>query len=155
MNVLADIIADRLRQQIREKLGAAYSTGAFSLPSRAYKNYGLMVVYIPLAPETLDRVDAEVTAILDDIRRKGVSADELQRALEPTLKGIRDRLRDNGYWLGTVLAGASRHPVQLEWSRTIMADYAGIQVTDIEQIARRYLDMAKLAVIEARASSAP
>ncbi len=155
LNVLANIIADRLRQQIREKLGAAYSTGAFSLPSRTYKNYGLLVVYIPLAPETLDRVDAEVTAILDDIRRKGVSADELQRALEPTLKGIRDRFRDNDYWLGTVLAGASRHPVQLEWSRTIMADYAGIQVTDIEQIARRYLDMAKLAVIEARASSAP
>ena len=155
LNVLADIIADRLRQQIREKLGAAYSTGAFSLPSRAYKNYGLLAIYIPLAPETMKKVDAEVISILEAIRQKGVSADELQRSLEPTLKGIRDRFRENDYWLETVLAGASRHPVQLEWSRTIMADYAGIQVTDIEQIARRYLDLGKLAVIEASASSAP
>jgi len=155
LNVLADIIADRLRQQVREKLGAAYSTGAFSLPSRAYKDYGLLVIYIPLAPETIDRVDAEVTAILEDIRAKGISADELQRAVEPTLKGIRDRFRENDYWLETVLAGASRHPVQLEWSRTIMADYAGIRTSDIEGVARRYLNIAKLAVIEARTASAP
>jgi zinc protease len=155
LNILADIIADRLRLQIREKLGAAYSTGAFSLPSRAYKNYGLLVVYIPLAPDTIDMVEAEVTAILQDIRQKGISADELQRALEPTLKGIRDRFRENDYWLQTVLAGASRHPVQLDWSRTIMEDYAAIQTTDIERVARRYLDTGRLAVIEARAASTP
>ena len=36
-----------------------------------------------------------------------------------------------------------------------MADYAAIQTTDIERVAGRYLDGAKLAVIEARAVSAP
>jgi len=155
LNVLADIIGDRLRQRIREQLGAAYSTGAFNWPSRAFKDYGLLVIYIPLAPQTLDVVDAEVTAILEDIRQKGISADELQRALEPALKGIRDRFHQNDYWLDTVLSGASRHPIQLEWSRTIMDDYAGIQMADIDQIAHRYLNITKLAVIEARTSNDP
>jgi hypothetical protein len=36
-----------------------------------------------------------------------------------------------------------------------MADYAAIQTTDIEDVARRYLDIPKLAVVEARAASAP
>jgi len=155
LNVLAEIIGERLRLRIREKLGAAYSTDAFSWPSRTYEDYGLLIIYIPLAQETLERVRAEVSAILTDIRQRGVSSEELQRALEPTLAGIRDRFRENDYWLDTVLTNASRHPVQLEWSRTIMDDYAGIQTAEIDQLARRYLDPSRLAVIEARAQAAP
>jgi zinc protease len=155
LNVLAEIISERLRVRVREKLGAAYSTAAFSWPSRAYRDYGMMIVYIPLASETLDMVRAEVRAILLDIGQQGVNQEELQRALEPILTGIRDRFRENPYWLKTVLAGASQHPEQLEWSRTIMADYAGIQTDDIDAIARRYIDLSKLAVIEARAVRTP
>jgi zinc protease len=155
LNVLADIISERLRQRVREKLGAAYSADAFSWPSRTYQDYGVLVIYIPLAPDAVELVRATVIDILKNIRERGVSPEELQRALEPTLKGIRDRFRENDYWLGTVLVNASRHPEQLDWSRTIMADYASIRTADIAQVAGRYLDLAKLAVIEAHAVSAP
>lgn len=149
LNILAEIIAERLRLRIREKLGAAYSTSAFSWPSRAYPGYGMLVMHIPLAVETLDLVEAEIRDILRDIRTDGVSQGELQRAVEPVLTGIKDRFRENGYWLGTVLADASRHPVQLEWSRSIMKDYAGIRRADIDDLAQRYLDLSRLAIIRA------
>jgi zinc protease len=87
-----------------------------------------------------------VTVIRDAVRRTvqdlvagGISADELKRALDPTLSGIKDARRRNSYWLNTVLAGSRRHPVQLQWSREILADYTGITVADIETLARRYL----------------
>ena len=149
MNILAEIVSERLRLRIREKLGAAYSTGAYSWPSRAYPGYGLFIIYIPLGPQAMDVVRSEVKAIVRDLRQKGVSAEELQRALEPTLTDIKDRLQENRYWLNTVLVGASRDPVQLEWSRTITSDYAGTRKAEIEQMARRYLDLSKLAVIQA------
>ena len=149
LNVLGEIVSERLRVGIREKLGAAYSTAAFNWPSRAYPGYGILVIHIPLSGDTLDRVQAEVRRILLDIRDQGVSQDELQRALEPILTGIKDRYRDNGYWLDTVLADASRHPVQLEWSRTILEDYAGIDKQAIDAVARRYIDPAKLGVVRA------
>jgi zinc protease len=155
LNILAEIVSERLRLRIREKLGAAYSPGAFSWPSRTYPGYGLFVIYIPLSPEALDIVTAEVKAIVLDIRQKGVSSAELKRALEPTLTGIKDRLRENGYWLNTVLSGASQHPVQLEWCRSITTDYAGIRKADIERLARRYLDLSKLAVIQATSAGVP
>ena len=148
LNILAEIVSERLRLGVREKLGAAYSPGAYNWPSRTYPGYGLFIIYIPLAPEALDIVSAEVKAICLDIRQNGVSPEELQRALEPTLTGIKDRFRENGYWLNTVLAGASRHPVQLEWCRTITTDYAGIQKEDIERLAYQYLDLSKLAVVQ-------
>ena len=152
LNILAEIVSERLRLRIREKLGAAYSPGAFSHPSRTYKDYGLFIIYIPLAPKLVDTVQTEVEAIIRDIRQDGISPEELQRALEPTLTGIKDRFRENGYWLNTVLAGASFAPVQLDWCRTIIADYASIRAGDIEQLARRYLDLSKRAVISARSA---
>ncbi len=155
LNILAEIVSERLRLRVREKLGAAYSLGAYSWPSRTYPGYGLFIVYIPLAPEMLDIVNVEVQAIIQDIRQNGVSPEELQRALEPTLTGIKDRMRENGYWLNTVLADASRYPVQLEWSRTIAADYAGIHKEDIERLARQYLDLSKLAVVQASSVGVP
>jgi zinc protease len=150
LNILAEIVSERLRLRIREKLGAAYSPGAFSHPSRTYTGYGLFIIYIPLAPKLVDTVQTEVEAIIRDIRQDGISPEELQRALEPTLTGIKDRFRENGYWLNTVLAGASFKPVQLDWCRTIIADYASIRAGDIEQLAQRYLDLSKRAVIRAR-----
>ena len=93
--------------------------------------------------------------IVLDIRKNGVSSAELQRALEPTMTGIKDRLRENGYWLNTVLSGASQHPVQIEWCRTITTDYAGIRKADIDRLARRYLDLSRLAVIRATSASVP
>jgi len=54
--------------------------------------------------------------------------------------------------LNTVLAGASFQPVQLDWCRTIIADYTSIRADDIEQLARRYLDLSKRAVIRARSA---
>jgi zinc protease len=150
LNILAEIVSERLRLRIREEMGAAYSTAAFNWPSRVYAGYGILVVHIPLASDSLDRVQEEVKRILGDIHDRGVSQDELQRALGPTLAGIKDRFRENGYWLHTVLTGATRHPEQLAWSRTIMQDYAGISKTEIDAMARRYLDLTKLAVIQAR-----
>ena len=68
------------------------------------------------------------------------------------MTGIKDRFRENRYWLQTVLAGASYHPVQLDWSRTIASDYAGIRKEDIEKVAQQYLDLSKLAVVRAHAA---
>lgn len=155
LNVLADIFADRLRQEIREKQGAAYSTGAFSWPSRTFPGYGLFLAYLPLAPQALTTVLSDVKEIARQITTDGITADELQRALEPTLTGIREQLRQNDYWLNTVLMGATRHPEQFEWSRTIQADYARVEVRELVALARRYLDPEKAAVFKARPAVKP
>ena len=155
LNILAEIVSERLRIRIREKLGAAYSVGAYSIPSRTYPGYGLFLIHVPLAPQSLDRVRSEIQSIIWELRQGGVSLDELQRALEPTLTGIRDRFRENGYWLNTVLAGASWHPEQLEWSRSILSDYASITKEDIEFMIERYLDISLRAILKAQSAERP
>ena len=150
LNVLADVFSDRLREEIREKRGAAYSPGAYSWPSRAYPGFGLFLAYLPVAPGEVAPVLAAVQDIARQITVEGIRAPELQRALEPTLTGIREQLRQNRYWLNTVLVGSTRRPEQIEWSRTIAADYAGIQAEELVALAQRYLDPSQAAVFEAR-----
>lgn len=150
LNVLADVFSDRLREEIREKRGAAYSPGAYSWPSRAYPGFGLFLAYLPVAPGEVTPVLTAVQDIARQIAVGGIRPPELQRALEPTLTGIREQLRQNRYWLNTVLVGSTRRPEQIEWSRTIAADYAGIQAEELVALAQRYLDPSRAAVFEAR-----
>ena len=147
LSVLTSIFSDRMREIIREKLGATYSANAYNTPSRAYPGYGVMSAAIGVTPHDAETVVREVKAIAKDIVDNGISADELQRALDPTLTGIKDLQQENRYWLNTVLAGSREHPEQIAWSRSIVQDYAAITVPELRRLARQYLDNETAAVI--------
>jgi len=147
LNVMADIFSDRLRVRIREKMGAAYSPFAYNQPSRAYPGYGVFYSFIHVNPEEIKTVEAEVKKIASDMCRHGVTCEEFKRAVKPTLTSINDQMRENSYWLNTVLSGSGRHPEQIDWSRTLMKDYASITADEISDIAKQYLDNSKSAVV--------
>ncbi len=147
LSILADILADRLRETIREKMGSTYSPFAFNRPSRAYSGYGVLQAKISVAPEEASSVADTVKTIVSELVNNGVTKDELTRALEPTLTRIKDMRQKNDYWLYTVLNGSKSSPQQLDWSRSIVKDYASITKEDISKLAKRYLDNSKAATI--------
>lgn len=147
LSILAEIISERLRVDIREGLGATYSPFAANRASRAYDGYGTLLVFAEVAPADAERVGRAIRSMLADLAEGGVSEDLLRRALDPTLTGIRDMMRRNDYWTDTVLADASRHPEQLDWSRSIARDYAAITVDEINALARRYLVLPRAATL--------
>ena len=145
LSVLASIFSDRLRVFIREKLGAAYSPYAYNRSSRAYSGYGVFQAVVHVDPGQTERIEAEVKQIGEDLAGHGVTPGELRRAIEPMLTGIRDMRRTNGYWLDSVLTGSSKHPQQLDWSRTVMEDYASITKEEVSSAARKHLTPVKAA----------
>ena len=140
MNILSEVFSDRLREHMREELGAAYSPYAYNHPYRSYPGYGLFQVYLNVDPKLAPEMVKEVYEIAREIKRQGVGADELHRALDPVLTKIKDLRQDNNYWLNSVLLGANRHPQQLEWCQTLVKDYASISADDITSLAKRYLN---------------
>ena len=94
-----------------------------------------------------NRVADEVKKIGDRIASEGVTADELERALEPIITGIKEMRQKNTYWLNTVLAGSVAHPEQIGWSRSILPDYAAITTADMTKLAKKYLISGKSAQI--------
>ena len=150
LSVLSAIISDRLREQIREKLGAAYTTFAFNRPSRVYPGYGVLQARAYVDPQEADGLIKNIKKILSDLVKDGLTRDELHRAIAPSLTSIKDMLRKNTYWLDTVLTGSEKYPQQIDWSRTINKDYASITQEEVSNLAEKYLDNHRTATIIVR-----
>ena len=147
LSVLSSIVSDRLREQIREKLGDAYTTFAFNRPSRAYPGYGVLQAWVYVDPEKSEILINKIKEISSELVKNGLTQDELHRAIAPSLTSIKDMLRKNTYWLDTVLTGSEKHPQQIDWSRTITKDYASITREEISDMAGKYLDNHRAASI--------
>ena len=149
LSLLADVFSERMRIQIREKLGEAYSPFAFNRPSRGYDGYGLFNAVVEVKPGSAELVITEIQKIASELSGTAISQDEIRRSLEPTLNSIKDMRQRNGYWLKTVLMGSKRHPQKIDWSRSIRRDYAAITPADLQTLANQYLNSNDAAVIVA------
>ncbi len=143
--LLASVFDDRLRKVVREELGAAYSPNASSAPSDTYPGYGLFSVSVEVDPHQAATVQETILRLADDLRAHGVTADELERALEPVLTSIKESARQNGYWLSAVLDKAQSRPEFLDAARTREADFRSITKADLDALAATYLNNARAA----------
>ncbi len=139
LNLLADVMMDRLRIKIREQLGGAYSPEAFSLPSNTFTHYGQMTAQCLVAPEQATLIAETIRSISYDLSTKGVTEDELKRAKQPLLTSIKESVRTNPYWLMSVLANCQEMPERLEWCRTRQSDIESATKAEIDSLAKRYL----------------
>ncbi|RJP84987.1 MAG: insulinase family protein [Desulfobacteraceae bacterium] len=139
LSALSEVISDRMRVKIREEMGAAYSSYAYNDPSRAYPGYGLLHNVVQTDPDQSDTIINAIKSILTDIANNGVFEDELQRAIRPILTSIRERIKTNPYWLGSVMKGSSRFPAQLDWCRSFETDYATITAQELTALTKQYL----------------
>jgi zinc protease len=139
LNVLGEILGDRLRVRIREQLGGTYSPNAGSFTSDTFPGYGYLSASVDVEPAMAAKIMQAVIEQADELARQGPSADELVRAKEPLLTQLRESVRTNGYWLGAVLARAQEKPEVLEWARSRQHDVEAISVADEAALAKEYL----------------
>ena len=140
LSILASVINERLRENIREKLGASYSLFAYNRPSRAYPGYGVFHEVVFTGPEEAQNLLNVMKDIVAEINTNGISEDELSRAVKPALTSIREMRRKNDYWLRSVLSGSKWHPEKLEWARNILEDYGSITSDEVEKTAKKFLN---------------
>ncbi|MEJ6604243.1 MAG: insulinase family protein [Opitutaceae bacterium] len=139
LRVLGNILGDRLRLKIREELGDSYSPNAGSSTSGTYPGYGSIQASVTVDPEQTKRVAKVVRELADELARKGTNEDELKRAIQPILTGLRESERTNGYWLGAVLSQAQEQPQRLDWARSRYDDNEAITIEEINDLADQYL----------------
>ena len=139
LNVLGDIYSDRIREEIREKLGASYTPDAGASGSDAFEGVGFILAQSIGKPEDLELLHKTMRDLADKLAKDGATADELDRALKPTLGQLDKTLRDNTYWLGTVMSQSQSDPKRLELARGRETDYQSITLTEINALAKKYL----------------
>lgn len=147
LSVLSAVFSEKLRDRIREQLGAAYSPYAYNQSSISFPGFGMFQAVVSLDPDKADLVAEKIREIAGDMRKNGITADELKRAVDPILTSIKDMRRTNGYWLNSVMSGSGRYDRKLDWARTMEKDYASITADDIRHVAEKFLDNEKSATV--------
>lgn len=139
LHLLADILQERIREVIRERLGASYAPSVVNMPSRVFDGYGRMQVQVVVEPGREEEILGEIVGIIDGLRTRPVDDLELERVKGPMLTQLRDAVATNDYWLQSVLAGSVRHPEQLIWPSTMIDDFAGVTPAEMHELIGRYL----------------
>jgi zinc protease len=139
LNILATMFTDRLREEIREKLGASYSPNAGATGSDALDGFGFLIAQSIGKPEDLELLLKTMRELADKFSTSGATEDELDRALKPVISQLEKSQRDNSYWLSTVLSQSQSDPQRLELARGRDADYQSIKLQEINALAKRYL----------------
>lgn len=147
LSVLGSVFSDKLRNTIREELGAAYSPYAYNLPSLAFPGYGVFQAVVTVDPKQAELVTKKIKIIADRLAEEGITDDELKRSVDPILTSIKDMKRSNRYWLTSVMSGSGRAPVRYDWARSMETEYASITAKDILAMAEQYLDNDKAATL--------
>lgn len=145
---LSQVLADRLRVEVREKLGASYSPDAAANLSETFPGDGWILVQAMADPEKVDELVEACFRVTDDMSEKGLTEDEVERQRKPAKADIRDRVRTNGYWLEALSRLHGREHV-FEDIRSLTTFVDGIRVQDLEPLAKEYLkrDRACVAIV--------
>jgi zinc protease len=139
LNMLSEVLSDRLRIKVRQELGDAYSPGAGSAASDLYPGYGYLQANVTVDPPRAAKVADIIVEIAADLATKGVTADELERAKKPVLTSLRESARTNGYWISSVVSRAQEKPEVLDWCRSRYADNEGMTTAELSELAKEYL----------------
>ncbi len=143
LSMLANVLSDRLRVKVREEIGGAYSPSASSSPSENYPGYGFFAAQVTVEPAKAKEISEVILALAADLAANGVTAEELERAKQPVLTATRESLRNNNYWLSSVLSRAQEKPEVLEWSRSRLADIEGMKAEELSALAKLYFPAAQ------------
>ncbi len=143
LQMLAQAMSEKLREKVRNQLGAAYSPFAYQLGSDVYAGFGAITAVVGVAPDKAEVARAAVLSIADDLVAHGVDDALLTRVKEPVIKNLAIVRQRNEYWLQSVLLRAQENPFRIDWSQDMVEDYNAIIAGDLNQLAQAYLDNAK------------
>ncbi|MGA0846693.1 MAG: M16 family metallopeptidase, partial [Luteolibacter sp.] len=151
LNILSSILGDRMREEIREKLGASYSPNAGARGSDGLEGVGYLIGQSAGKPDELPILVETMLKEAASLASEGASADELDRALKPQLGMLEESARDNSYWLETVLSQSQSDPEKITLARQRDEDYRNITLSEINELAARYLAKENALKIQMRA----
>ncbi len=128
LQLLAKVLEIRVRTEVREKLGLAYSPSAEFRPYDGFSNFALLRAQIDCAPNDTTRVAPLITSIGAAVAEKGVNEGEFVGA-RGILKGqLRQAFRENSF-LVNILMRAQERPEETD---EIVALHGGL----MDQISR-------------------
>lgn len=137
LEILASIFRDRLFEKFRSEQAASYSPDMQNNWPDEFRTGGYMMAYAQVQPKDVERFYTFAAEVAADLKANPVSADELQRAVEP-LKAYIDRASTgNLFWMNN-LEGATYVPQRFSALGRLYSDYSRVTPARVQELAKRY-----------------
>jgi zinc protease len=136
--ILADILKQRIIDQLRTAEGETYTANAGEDFSADYPGWGRISLLVVAKPQSIDHIYATIDAIAADLGSRPVSADELARAIRPEVAAASAAQQATGYWLA-LLAGAQTDSRRLDYIRQTLPRLSSVTAADVQRVAKRWL----------------
>ena len=146
LSFLGRVLDDRLRLEVREKLGAAYSPSADAATSRVHEGDGALRIQATADPEKVKTLLDACLSVADLLAKNGTTQEEVDRLREPVIAALRDEQRDNRFWLDA-LSETHAHPGFLAEVPKIQDDWRSIKPAEISGLAAQYLAKERASVL--------
>ena len=137
--LLQAVVDLEITDELRERLGQAYSPGVSSNPSLYYDGYGTFTIRASVDVGSLDAAQAAIRSTVEELRREPVDDDVLQRARQPILERFDNTLKTNGGWISYVRRAQSE-PERIDRFLAAPSRYNALTARDVRDLARTYLD---------------
>lgn len=136
-SILGGSVSSRLFQKIREEAGLTYSIYSYG---SSYKDTGLLHIYAAMNPNQKDTVIKKINTIVEGLRKKGITMDELTMTKEQIKtelilgnEGARSRMNANG----KALLNRGR----LVPLNELLTGIDNVSLEHVKDFANRYLDL--------------
>ncbi|MCC7548182.1 MAG: insulinase family protein [Burkholderiales bacterium] len=156
--VLGKVLGNRVLERARNLRGLTYTAHGDHAPSQAFPGYGVLFGVVDAPPQKAEDLARLIRDIGSEIRRDGITQDELERARNPIVAELKKLLETNVYLLSGVVSGSQERPERLQRALTSVEELSSLSVEDIDAVARQYLDPARalpVAIVPGAITAAP
>ena len=95
------------------------------------------MAYSQVKPADVDRFFDFANEVAADLATNPVSADEIQRAVEPVKQAVERASSGNTFWLSQ-LKGATYEPARFTALGRLYTDYSNVTPARLQELAKRY-----------------
>lgn len=140
IELLAKCFNERIVERLREEKGLTYSPQLGTLFPDSNPHLAYLQVTVITQLRYVERAAREIRKVADALAARGVDEDLRLQALNPTLNSLDAQLRDNDYWLHSVLDRLSTNPEQLHFADSRRHDLEAISAARLSEIAAGFLN---------------
>jgi predicted Zn-dependent peptidase len=141
-DVIGGSMSSRLFQEIRERQGLVYSIGS---GAQSYEDTGVLYVYAASDPGNFSKVLKSTLKEIRDLKKNGISADELRRAKDHLKGSLMLSLETSSSRMNRL----ARHEMHLGSFLTMdqmLASIDGVQHEEVQALVGQLLDEDRLAL---------
>ncbi|MDQ8203193.1 insulinase family protein [Pelagicoccus sp. SDUM812003] len=138
--VLSSVLETRIREKVREEMGATYAPTVSYVTFSAYETLRHVRADIDCLKQDAGKILDAVLEISDELASTAISDDEVRKAVAPMEEGLRQAWKDNGYLLEHVLYGLQEYPEVLENAiRYRDGLLSSMTAEEVQAVAKRFL----------------